>query len=41
MHEQEVDIAGVVHEEGLVARGHEVAGFFVGAVTDLSMQDRQ
>ena len=35
VHKQEVDIAGVVHEEGLVAGGHEVAGLSVGAVTDL------
>ena len=35
VHEEEVDVAGVVDEEGLVARGHEVAGFSVGAVADL------
>ena len=35
MHQEEVDIAGVVDEEGFVAGGHEVAGFLVGAESNL------
>lgn len=35
MHEEKVDIAGVVDEEGLVAGRHQVAGFPVRAKTDL------
>lgn len=35
MHEEEVDVAGVVNEEGLVAGGHHVAGLLVGAETNL------
>jgi hypothetical protein len=34
VHQEELDILGVVDEEGLVARGHEVAGLLVAAVTD-------
>jgi len=29
MHEEKVDIAGVVDKEGLVAGGHQMAGFLV------------
>jgi hypothetical protein len=35
VHEEEVDVAGVVNEEGLVAGGHHVAGLLVGAETNL------
>jgi hypothetical protein len=35
VHEEEVDVAGVVDDERLVATGHEVAGLLVGSVTDL------
>lgn len=35
MHEEKVNVADVVDEEGLVARGHHVAGLLVGAVSDL------
>lgn len=35
MHQEELDILGVVDEEGLVAGGHHVAGLLVGAITDL------
>lgn len=35
MHEEEVDVAGVVDKEGLVAGGHHVAGLLVGAKTNL------
>ena len=37
MHEEEVNIAGVVDEEGFVAGRHEVTGFSVGAVADLGV----
>lgn len=36
MHQEELDILGVVDKESLVAGGHHVAGLLVGAVTDLS-----
>lgn len=29
VHEEEIDIAGVVDDEGFVAGGHQVAGFLV------------
>lgn len=35
MHEKELDVLGVVHEESLVAGGHHVLGLLVAAVTDL------
>ena len=35
MHEQKLNVLGVVDEEGLVAGGHHVAGLLVGTVTDL------
>ena len=35
VHEEEVDISGVVDEEGLVARGHHVSCLSVGAISDL------
>lgn len=35
MHQEELDILGVVDKESLVAGGHHVAGLLVGAVTDL------
>ena len=35
MHEEEVDVARVVNEEGLVAGGHHVASLLVGAETNL------
>lgn len=39
MHEEEVEVLDVVDEEGLVARGHHVAGLLVGAVADLGHGD--
>lgn len=35
VHKEEVNIADVVDEEGLVARGHHVASLLVGAVSNL------
>lgn len=35
VHEEEVDVFGVVNEEGFVTGGHHVAGFLVGAKADL------
>jgi hypothetical protein len=35
VHEEEVNVAGVANEEGLVAGGHHVAGLLVGAETNL------
>lgn len=35
VHEEEFEVAGVVDEEGLVARGHHVARLLVVAVADL------
>jgi hypothetical protein len=35
VHEEELEVAGVVDEEGLVAGGHHVAGLLVVAVADL------
>lgn len=34
MHHQQLEVLDVVDEEGLVARGHHVAGLLVGAVAD-------
>jgi hypothetical protein len=34
VHEEELDVLGVVDEESLVAGGHHVAGLLVGSVTD-------
>lgn len=38
VHEEEIDIADVVDEEGLVTGGHHVAGLLVVAVADLHAQ---
>jgi hypothetical protein len=35
VHEEEVEVAGVVDKERLVAGGHHVAGLLVATVTDL------
>jgi hypothetical protein len=35
VHEEELDISGVVDQESLVARWHHVASFLVGAKSDL------
>jgi hypothetical protein len=35
VHEEKLDISGVVNQESLVARWHHVAGFLVGAKSDL------
>jgi hypothetical protein len=35
VHEEEVEVTGVVDEEGLVAGGHHVAGLLVGSVANL------
>jgi len=37
VHEEEVDIAGVVDEEGFVAGGHHVSGLSVGSESDLEV----
>ena len=34
VHEEQLDVAGVLDEEGLVARGHHVTGLLVAAVAD-------
>lgn len=39
MHEEQFDVLDVVDEEGLVARGHHVAGLLVGAITDLEYEE--
>lgn len=36
VHEEQVNVAGVVDEESLVAGGHHVPGLLVAAVTDLA-----
>ena len=36
VHEEEVEVTGVVDEESLVAGGHHVAGLLVAAVANLS-----
>ena len=36
VHEEEINVLGVVNEESLVAGGHHVLGLLVAAVTDLS-----
>lgn len=36
MHEEELDVTGVLDEESLVARGHHVLGLLVATVSDLS-----
>jgi hypothetical protein len=35
VHEEEVDVFGVVNEESLVAGGHHMSGLLVGAETNL------
>jgi hypothetical protein len=35
VHEQQLDVLGVVDEESLVAGGHHVLGLLVATVTDL------
>lgn len=35
MHQEEVDVLGVVDDEGLVAGGHHVTGLLVATVADL------
>lgn len=35
VHQEQLDVLGVVDEEGLVAGGHHVAGLLVAAVADL------
>lgn len=35
MHEEELDVTGVLDEESLVARGHHVLGLLVATVSDL------
>lgn len=37
MHEEKLDIIGVLHKESLVARGHHVAGLLVATVADLAI----
>jgi hypothetical protein len=40
VHKEEVEVAGVVDEEGLVAGGHHVAGLLVGSVANLQENSR-
>ena len=40
VHEEEVEVAGVVNEESLVAGGHHVAGLLVGTVANLQENSR-
>jgi len=35
VHEEEINLAGVFDEEGLVAGGHQMSSLLVGAVADL------
>lgn len=35
VHEQKVDISGIVDNEGLMAGRHEMPSFFIGTVSDL------
>jgi len=35
VHEEELNVLGVVDEESLVAGGHHVLGLLVGSITDL------
>lgn len=35
MHEEELDVTGVLDEEGLVAGGHHVLGLLVATISDL------
>lgn len=39
VHEEEVDVTGVLDEEGLVAGGHHVLGLLVATVSDLYRQN--
>ena len=36
MHEEKLNVTGVLDEESLVARGHHVLGLLVATVSDLS-----
>lgn len=36
VHEEKLNVTGVLDEESLVARGHHVLGLLVATVTDLS-----
>jgi hypothetical protein len=40
VHKEELDISGIIDEESLVAGGHHVAGFLVGAKSDLNNFDQ-
>ena len=40
VHKKELDVLDVADEEGLVARGHHVAGALVGAIANLEDQPR-
>jgi len=35
VHKEKIELASVVHKEGLVARGHHVAGLLVVAIANL------
>lgn len=37
VHEEELNVLGVVDEESLVTRGHQVAGLLVATITDLTL----
>lgn len=36
MHEEEIDVSGIVDEESFVAGGHHVASLLIGAKTNLN-----
>lgn len=38
VHEKELNVLGVVDEESLVTRGHQVAGLLVATITDLTLE---
>lgn len=40
MHEEEVDIGGVVDEEGFMAGGHHMASFLVRTIADLDCESK-
>lgn len=41
VHEEQLDVLDVADKEGLVARGHHVAGLLVGAIADLKKKKKR
>ena len=41
MHQKHIHIPNIMNEEGFVSRWHEMAGFSVGAVSDLHVKCHQ